>query len=453
MRTLSVRGFYILIPITLVAGIFVAFGSAYYVLPSLFAVSYANPSGSLTSSSTRASVDVVASSTLPTQKAFSSRSSDSATYAQGSSGHVAEPAVVKGVYMSQCVVGTPSFRDSLVKLVDETELNAIVIDIRDYTGKIAFTTDNPLLKDMVSTSCGAHDMREFIASLHEKNIYVIGRITTFQNPYYTKLHPDQAVQSKKGGVWKDYKGLAFVDVGAKPYWDSVVELGRESYSIGFDELNFDYIRYPSDGNMADADYTWAKGKSKSQALEEFYQYLTTNLKPLGAVLSVDLFGMTATNEDDLGIGQVLERAMPYFDHIYPMVYPSHYPKGFNGYTDVNAHTYDIVHLAMTTAVHRAQATETTVPTLAFELVTESSTASDLSLGSSTIKVTGKKVYSKPSYSANKIVPWLQSFNYPVTYTPAMVAAQIKATRDAGVESYIFWDAGNKYEALRKVLAE
>lgn len=131
--------------------------------------------------------------------------------------------------------------------------------------------------------------------------------------------------------------------------------------------------------------------------------------------------MAATNHDDLGIGQVLERALPYFDHIYPMVYPSHYPKGFNGYDNVNAHAYDIVKFAMDAAVRRAQATTTTVSGFAF----------------TPIASTSPQLYSKPVYSADKIRPWLQSFDYPVTYTPAMVESQIKAANDAGLQSWAF----------------
>jgi hypothetical protein len=337
--------------------------------------------------------------------------------------------------MSQCVVGTPSFRDSLVELIDTTELNAVVIDIRDYTGKIAFPTDNAVLKDMVSDECGARDMKSFIERLHEKNIYVIGRITTFQNPYYTSMHPEEAVQKKSGGVWKDRKGLAFVDVGSRPYWDTVVELGKESYAIGFDELNFDYIRFPSDGNMAEADYTHSAGKSKAQALEEFYQYLSGKLRPTGAVLSADLFGYVTVHEDDLGIGQILERALPYFDYIYPMVYPSHYNNGFAGVKNVNSDPYKVVYHSLAPAVARETAATTTLASFAY----------------TPIASTSPQLYAKPAYGG-KVVPWLQDFDYPVEYTPAMVAAQIKAAQDAGIHSYIFWDAGNKYSSLRQILA-
>lgn len=351
--------------------------------------------------------------------------------------HVKTPDPVKGIYMSQCVAGTPSFRNSLVGLIEKTELNTVVIDIRDYTGKIAFPTDNPALKSSVSGACGARDMRTFVGELHEKGIYVIGRITVFQNPYYTSVHPEQAVQHRDGGVWKDYKGLAFVDVGARPYWDNVIELGKEAYELGFDELNFDYIRFPSDGPMSKAVYSWDAGKSKPEILEEFFKYLADGLRPTGAVLSADLFGMAATNYDDLNIGQVLERAMPYFDYVSPMVYPSHYPAGFNGYKNVNAHSYDIVHLAMSVAVERTVAATTTIPTI----------------HAVAIASTTPQLYEKAVYPASKIRPWLQSFDYPVAYTPEMVRAQIQATEDAGLESWLFWDAANKYASLEKALLQ
>lgn len=351
--------------------------------------------------------------------------------------HIPTPESVKAIYMSQCAAGTPSFRESLTHLIDTTELNAIVIDIRDYTGKIAFPTDNPVLKDMVSDECGARDMKTFIESLHAKNIYVIGRITVFQNPAYTKAHPEQAVQRASGGVWKDFKGLAFVDVGATEYWDTVVELSKESYAIGFDELNFDYIRYPSDGPMKEAVFRKREGKTKQEILEEFFKYLHEKLEPTGVVTSADLFGMVTTNTDDLNIGQVLERALPYFDYIAPMVYPSHYPTGFNGYKNVNEHPYDIVHFSMSEAVRRTAATTTIIGSMAY----------------SPIASTSPQLYAKPAYPASKMRPWLQDFDYPVEYTPAMVQAQIQANIDAGLNSYLFWDPANKYSSLKQVVKQ
>lgn len=406
------------------------FASAYFVMPAFTSVSYfshqeAAPTSDNPSRGPDQSVGVV---------------------------HLPTPTPLRAIYMSQCVAGTPSFRNSLVKFIEDSDLNAVVIDIRDYSGKISFQTDNPALKDSVSSACGATDMPQFIQTLHDKGIYVMGRITAFQNPYWTSVHPAQAVQKKGGGVWKDFKGLSFVDVGARAYWDNVVELGKVSYALGFDELNFDYIRFPSDGPMSEAEYSFDGGKSKAQALEEFYIYLTDNLRPTGAVLSVDLFGMTATNEDDLNIGQVLERALPYFDYIDPMVYPSHYPTGFNGYKNVNEHPYDIVKFSMDTAVRRTIATTTNIASLAFTPITKTVLVPATAGVATTTKEVPTGLYTKPSYPASKIRPWLQSFDYPVIYTQEMVQAQILASQDAGLDSYLFWDAANKYNALRKVLA-
>lgn len=391
----------------MLGGVAVA-GASYFAIPSLLAVSY--------------SAAVSNATTTPEDP-------------KPRAAHLPTPKPLKAIYMSQCVAGTPSFRESLVKFVDSTELNAIVIDIKDFSGGIAFPTDNPILAGSVSDACGARDMKEFIETLHAKEIYVIGRITVFQDPTYTKAHPEQAVQNKNGGVWKDRKGLSFVDVGAKPFWDYMIELGKESYALGFDELNFDYIRFPSDGNMSLADYTWSMGKSKAQALEEFYKYLTESLRPTGAILSADLFGYVTVHQDDLGIGQILERALPYFDYIYPMVYPSHYNNGFAGLADVNSDPYKVVYTSLAGVVAREAATTTTLMSLAY-----------IPIASTT-----PRLYEKPSY-VGKVIPWLQSFDYPVDYTPEMVAAQIKATNDARIDSYLFWDAANKYNSLRQVLA-
>lgn len=366
--------------------------------------------------------------------------------------HVARPSAVKGIYMSQCVVGTPSFRQSLVDFVDETELNALVIDIKDFTGKIAFPTENPLLKDSVSDECGARDMKEFIASLHEKGIYVIGRITVFQDPYYTKLHPEQSVQSRSrpGEPWKDHKGLSFINPSARPYWDYVVELSKVAYEeIGFDELNYDYIRWPSDGNMKDVLYPEV---SRAEAVERFWKHLHGEMRGTGAVLSADLFGYTAVLTDDLGIGQVLERALPYFDYIMPMVYPSHYNKNFAGLTDVNKDPYKVVLVSMAEAVKRTVATTTTIEALTHTPLMKTVVIPGEGGTATTTEQVFTGLYAKPAYEASKMVPWLQSFDYPVPYTPAMVEAQIRATYDAGLNSYVFWDAANKYSSLRKVLA-
>ena len=364
--------------------------------------------------------------------------------------HQKTPSAVKGVYMTQCAVGTPSLRDSLVEFVKDTELNTIIIDIKDYTGFISFQTENPALTDAVSKDCGASDMAAFIKSLHAHGIYVIGRITVFQDPRYTGAFPAESVQSvsRPGEPWKDHKGLSFVSVAAHPFWEYIVELSKESYRLGFDELNYDYIRWPSDGPMKDILYP---SGNRAEELEKFFQFLSKEMKPTGVVISADLFGFVTTNTDDLNIGQVLERALPYFDYIDPMVYPSHYPKSFLGLGDPNKYPYEVVHYAMTRAVERTLASTTKVEALSHTPIMETVTipAHDGIATSTEQRFSG--LYSKPIYPASKMRPWLQSFDYPVAYTADMVAAQIKANTDSGLSSYLFWDPANRYTALRKVL--
>ncbi len=343
--------------------------------------------------------------------------------------HISSREPVKAIYMSQCVVGTPNFRERLVKLIDETELNAVIIDVKDFTGKISFTPEDPTLIGSVSDKCGAKDMKEFIKTLHEKDIYVIGRVTVFQDPYATSLHPERAVRSAAtGGSWKDHKGLSFIDIGARPHWDYIISIAKASYNIGFDEINFDYIRFPSDGNMKDAVYTHSTGKSKAVALEEFFSYLSKEMRKTGAIISADLFGMTTSNTDDLNIGQVLERALPYFDYIYPMVYPSHYPSGFHNYKNPNDNVYDIIKISMGDGVRRTIATTTTVAAFTH----------------TPIASTSPQLYSKPAYSPLKLRPWLQDFDYGGNYGPTEVRAQMKATYDIGLSSWLLWDPSNKY---------
>jgi len=364
--------------------------------------------------------------------------------------HIKTPEPMRAIYMSQCVAGTPSFRDNLVGLIEETSLNAVVIDIKDFSGTIGIPTVDPRFEEVSLVSCGAGDMKEFIKKLHEKEIYVIGRITVFQDPSYAKRFPEQAVQSvsRPGEPWKDYKGLSFVDVSSTPYWDYIATLSKEAYGLGFDELNYDYIRYPSDGPIKDAVY---QNENKAEALERFFKYLHDEVKPTGAALSADLFGYTTILSDDLGIGQQLERTLPYFDYVAPMVYPSHYNKGFAGLQNPNSDPYKVVFTSMTEAVRRASANETPVETLSGEAVYKTETVPATADTATTTREVATGFYTKPVYDAKKLRPWLQDFDYGKDYLPEDIAAQIKATEDAGLTSWFFWDPANKYDSLRAVL--
>ncbi|MEX1026558.1 MAG: putative glycoside hydrolase [Candidatus Paceibacterota bacterium] len=358
--------------------------------------------------------------------------------------HLETPEAVRAVYMTTCAASTPSFRHHLVDLIETTELNAIVIDIKDYSGGISFPVNDPELKAAQGINCFVPDMKDFIASLHERDIYVIGRITVFQDPFYARRNPHIAVQTGAGAVWRDYKGLSFTDPGARKVWDYTVRLSRESYDIGFDELNYDYIRFPSDGNMKDIVFPVSGERPKDVVVEEFFAYLHEQVNdpevfPDSApVTSADLFGMVTTNYDHLGIGQVLERALPYFDYIAPMVYPSHYPNGFNGWGNPNHYPYDVIRYTMSRGVARAVATSTNVYFNGAERIGTSTPA----------------VYKKEAYDKDTMRPWLQDFDYGGDYGPEEVRGQIQATYDAGLDSWMLWDPGNRYtrEALKPASA-
>ncbi len=363
--------------------------------------------------------------------------------------HLETPEPMYAIYMSQCVVGTPSFRDELVQLIDETALNAVVIDVKDFSGTIGFRTEDPRFEDASLATCGAGDMKAFIEHLHEKGIYAIARITVFQDPFYTKKFPEQAVQSvsRPGEPWKDHKGLSFVDVSSRPYWDYVVTLSKETYALGFDELNYDYIRYPSDGPMKDALYV---NPNRAEALEMFFAHLHDAVKPTGAIMSADVFGYVTVLSDDLGIGQQLERTLPYFDYIAPMVYPSHYNKGFAGLQNPNDDPYKVVYTSMSEAVRRTISTQSPVETLSSKPIMR--TESVFIGGATTTREVPTGTYTKDAYSKLKLRPWLQDFDYGKEYTAEDIRAQIQATYDAGLTSWYFWDPANKYDSLRQYLS-
>lgn len=321
--------------------------------------------------------------------------------------HIETPKQVKALYISAWVAGSPKFRDSVIKIINETEINAIVIDVKDSTGRVSFEMPNPLIKNSGSVEKRISNIRLLTDTLHKKNIYIIGRISVFQDPYMTKKNPSWSVTKKSDGtVWKDRKGLSFLDPAKKDVHDYILAVAKGAYDEGFDELNFDYIRYPSDGNMKDINYHLKEGETRSDNIEKFFQYLSSEMKKeINIPISGDLFGLTTEASDDMGIGQVWEKALPYFDYLSPMVYPSHYPAGHAGYKNPSNYPYEVINRALASAVKKTTAA-----------------GSDI----------------------NKIRPWLQDFDLGAVYTKEMVRAQIKATYDNGLNSWMMWDPSNKY---------
>lgn len=321
--------------------------------------------------------------------------------------HVATPIAVKAAYMSACVASTPSMRDRVINLINTTEINSIVIDIKDATGMMSYKADDPSLQGVAGTDCRIARMRELISLLHKDNVYVIGRISVFQDNYAAEQNHDISIRSKMTGrLWKDRGGKVWIDPSSKDVWDYTVAIAKDAYAQGFDEINFDYIRFPSDGNLSDMVFPLSGTSPKSIVIKSFFEYLNGQMKTAGIPTSADIFGMTTTSADDLNIGQELESALQNFDYVSPMVYPSHYPKGFNGWSNPNAHPYDLIHFVMKAGADRA-ITASTTPL--------------------------------------KLRPWLQDFSLGApSYGKREVEEQIQATYDAGLTSWMLWDPSNKY---------
>ncbi len=337
------------------------------------------------------------------------------------------PEAVQAVYLTSWTAGSLSRLNSLIDLVDKDErLNAMVIDIKDYSGYLAYKTGVPEAKASgAEDDLRIADINGVLRRLHNKNIYVIGRISVFQDPVLAKYRPEWAVQSSAGGVWKDRKGLSWLDPGAKPVWDYDLAIAKDALERGFDEVNFDYIRFPSDGDLAAIIYPFSGGSTPArETIREFFKYLRENLP--GAKTSADIFGLATIATDDLGIGQVIEDAYRYFDYVAPMVYPSHYASGFIGYKNPAAYPYEVVKHSLEGALLKRQA-----------LVNSTSTAPEIGLPA----------------QAGKLRPWLQVFDLGATYDNTKVEAQIRAVQEVlnnatssdAWSGWMLWDPKNTYQ--------
>jgi hypothetical protein len=329
------------------------------------------------------------------------------------------PKVIKAVYLTSWSAGSSKRIDYVLQLAKTTGVNAVVIDVKDFSGQVAYDTGVLEVALYNGENIKIRDLKGLLKKFHEQGIYTIARVTIFQDPVLAAARPDLAVQNKEGeGIWRDYKGLGWIDPGSQEAWNYNVAIARDAASHGFDEINFDYIRFPSDGNLKDMKFPFADPeKPKSAVLKEFFAHLQENLPDVA--ISADLFGLTTVNRDDLGIGQDIEDAYWHFDYVYPMVYPSHYANGFYGFAKPAEYPYEIVKYSMNTAHLRLQALQQAYPDQEFA----------------------------------KLRPWLQDFNLGATYDAIMVQAQIQATKEAMGEAYtgfLLWAPTNVYtqEALK-----
>jgi hypothetical protein len=313
------------------------------------------------------------------------------------------PIKVKGLYLTAYSAGSDKKLDSIIKLINETELNAIVVDLKDYSGQVLYDSKIKLVDDLHLQDVRIKDVQKLLQKLEANHIYKIARVSVFQDPLLAERMSAWAIKSKQGGLWRDKNNLAWVDPANKKVWAYVVSVAKEAAKLGFDEINFDYIRFPTDGNLDDIVY--ASGNNKRyEVVRNFFEYVAEQMKDEPVYISADLFGLTTERkgEDDMRIGQRFDDAVNYFDYVMPMVYPSHYPSGYRGYKNPADYPYEVVYNAVKSGVNKAEDKRAHVRT------------------------------------------WIQAFNIGAVYNADKIRAQIKASDDAGADGWVLWNAANRY---------
>lgn len=347
------------------------------------------------------------------------------------------PEIVKGIYFTGWSAGLKARVAYAIDLAKTTEINSVVFDVKDYSGNISYRTAVPEAKQYGAVRVMIRDVEGFIDRLHREGIYVIARITCFQDPVLAEARPDLAVHrvSKlppdrrapltRDSVWRDRKGLAWVNPASRPAWDYIVALARDVLARGADEVNFDYVRFPSDGDLKDMYFPdWDPKTPKHEVIRAFFHHLREELP--GTKISADVFGLATVNTDDLGIGQVIEDAYGSFDFVCPMVYPSHFAPKFLGFPNPAAKPYEVVHYSIRQAGERLREFSRSAP-----------------------PAEGKA----PAVRAAKLRPWIQDFQMGAKYDAAAVRAEIQAIQDALGDSYagyMVWAPSNVY--TRQALA-
>ena len=347
------------------------------------------------------------------------------------------PKMIKAIYLTGWSAGNPSKINYLINLVKTTEINAVVIDVKDYSGYVAYDIKVPEVEKYKAEEIKIPQINRLIKQLHDEGIYAIARITIFQDPRLAEARPDLAVKSKKTGApWLDRKKLTWIDPAAKDAWDYNIAIAKETSQRGFDEINFDYIRFPSDGDLEDMEFPFWDGKSpESSVIRNFFKVLRQELA--GVKISADLFGLATINRDDLGIGQIIENAFEYFDFVSPMVYPSHYASGFLGYKNPALYPYEVVKYSMDSAFQRLKNYELGIMNNATTTATSTNMIRD----------------SRSKIQDSKLRPWLQDFDLGADYNAETVQKEIQAVFDAATSTpellngFMLWSPSNIYSLI------
>lgn len=325
------------------------------------------------------------------------------------------PVIVKGIYVPSKVAASEEINE-LIEMIDTTEINAMVIDVKDDYGKISYAMSDTMAEDIHAVTNTITDMEALVKKLKEKNIYLIARIVAFKDPYLAEERQDLAIKNKDGSLYRDNNGEGWVNPYNQKVWEYLVEVAKQAAAIGFDEVQFDYIRFSTSKGISDADFgTEADHKSKEEIITEFTKYAYEELTPLGVYVSADVYGAIINSDIDAAlVGQNYTEMSKYLDYICPMIYPSHFGEGNYGiqYPDLEP----------------------------FKLISKVLAASALKLN---------KI---PIEEHRAIVrPWLQDFTavwieHHLHYGGDELREEIEGVYSVGYEEWLLWNGSCDYSA-------
>lgn len=312
----------------------------------------------------------------------------------------APPPQVKGAHVSIWVAANLDLFRKMVDLVKRTELNGLQIDVKDESGLVAYPTPVPLAEEVGShLKKGGVDIERVMDKCWYNDIYPIARIVCFKDPIVASKRKDLAVHSSNGGLWG--KGQ-WLDPYSREVWDYILDLAREAARKGFKEIQLDYVRFPSDGDVTTCVYPAYDGRSQEETIIDFLRYIREGLKPMGVTLSADVFGLTGSHQGTMGIGQDVTAMARYLDYLSPMVYPSHYNPGEYQIRDPESNPHDTAYMSLVDFQKKLEGT------------------------------------------GCKLRPWLQDFSLRVTYRAAEVQAQMRACYELGINEWLLWDPNCTY---------
>ena len=322
---------------------------------------------------------------------------------------------VKGVYLTVYSASYEKKLNALIKLAKETEINTFVIDVKDDGGQLLWKMDDSILKynKKAFSKTYIKDINAFMKRLKDNNIYTIARIVSFKDPSYAKQNPDKAIIEKKSGKpFTNKDGVIWVSPHDKNLWEYNIKIAKEAAKVGFNEIQFDYVRFPaSNGGKLDKflDYRNPNNDSKPVTIQKYLKYAWKELTPLHVYINADIYGQIGTFKDDMGLGQYWEALSGYTHYLSPMMYPSHYRKGAYGVPIPDAEPYKIIYKTTIDSINR------------------------------------NENINNPAM----IRPWLQDFTARwikghITYTDKEIREQIRALNDLGIHQYLLWSASNRY---------